>query len=184
MLPTQTPTSPTTLDEPVLETLKRDVMQVGKKMRCVVLPRGNTLDALRDWDLWGPLILCLTLAIALSAQAPEGQAALVFGSVFVIVWCGAGVVTLNALLLGGKISFFQSVCVLGYCLFPLTLSAIVCLIYGHIAFRLVVVGVGFFWSTGASVGFMGETVPKSRRLLSVYPVFLFYIAISWMLLLK
>eukprot|EP00162_Nutomonas_longa_P001849 comp12423_c0_seq1/m.16271 comp12423_c0_seq1/g.16271 ORF comp12423_c0_seq1/g.16271 comp12423_c0_seq1/m.16271 type:complete len:165 (-) comp12423_c0_seq1:56-550(-) len=121
---------------------------------------------------------------SLSAQAPEGQAALVFGSVFVIVWCGAGVVTLNALLLGGKISFFQSVCVLGYCLFPLTLSAIVCLIYGHIAFRLVVVGVGFFWSTGASVGFMGETVPKSRRLLSVYPVFLFYIAISWMLLLK
>jgi hypothetical protein len=120
----------------------------------------------------------------MSSTAPDGQAALVFGSVFVIVWCGAAVVTVNALLLGGRISFFQSVCVLGYCLFPLALSSIVVLFWSNIVFRLIVVGVGFFWSTGASVGFMGELVPKARRMLSVYPVFLFYLCLSWMVLIQ
>merc|ERR550534_203879 len=37
-----------------------------------------------------------------------------FAEVFVIVWLGALVVTLNTKFLGGNISFFQSVCVLGY----------------------------------------------------------------------
>ena len=50
----------------------------------------------------------------MSFTAPDGQASLVFAAVFFIVWFGAGVVTLNAQLLGGNISFFQSVCVLGY----------------------------------------------------------------------
>jgi hypothetical protein len=36
-----------------------------------------------------------------------------FAEVFVIVWLGSLVVTLNTKLLGGHISFFQSVCVLG-----------------------------------------------------------------------
>ena len=36
-----------------------------------------------------------------------------FAEVFVIVWLGSMVVTLNTKLLGGHISFFQSVCVLG-----------------------------------------------------------------------
>jgi hypothetical protein len=90
---------------------------------------------LKDWDLWGPLILCLTLAILLSSQSspatklnPSLTAAddsgLVFGAVFIVTWCGAAVVTMNAKLLGGSVSFFQSICVLGYCLFPLVLSAI------------------------------------------------------------
>jgi len=48
---------------------------------------------------------------------------LVFGAVFIVTWCGAAVVTLNAKLLGGSVSFFQSICVLGYCLFPLVISA-------------------------------------------------------------
>ena len=45
---------------------------------------------------------------------------------FVVVWLGALVVTLNTKLLGGHISFFQSVCVLGYCLLPLSIALIVC----------------------------------------------------------
>ena len=37
--------------------------------------------------------------------------------VFVIVWVGSLIVTLNTKLLGGNISFFQSVCVLGQLLY-------------------------------------------------------------------
>jgi hypothetical protein len=70
------------------------------------------------------------LSTILSATAPGDTASLVFAAVFVIVWFGAAAVTINAQLLGGTISFFQSVCILGYCVFPLTLSAFVCLVMG------------------------------------------------------
>lgn len=80
----------------------RDLRQVGYKMAHVLVPRGKS-NLLRDWDLWGPLLLCLSLAVMLSITAPTDQAAVVFTGVFVIIWCGAGVVTLNASLLGGKL---------------------------------------------------------------------------------
>jgi protein YIPF6 len=83
-------------------------------------------------DLWGPLLVCLLLSSTLSFTAPASSSSLVFAAVFVIVWCGAAMVTVNAQLLGGSISFFQSVCILGYCVFPMTLSAIVCLIIGFL----------------------------------------------------
>ena len=34
--------------------------------------------------------------------------------------------TVNVVLLGGTIGFFQSLCLLGYCLFPMDVAAIVC----------------------------------------------------------
>jgi len=171
-----------TLDEPVTETIMRDVRMVGNKMMCVLNPRKANIQTLKDWDLWGPLILCLMLATLLSWFAPYEQKSLVFASVFVIIWCGAAVVTVNALLLGGNISFFQSVCVLGYCIFPLNIASIVCLVGGPFLWRTLVVAVCFFWSTGASLGFMGELVPPNRKALAVYPLFLFYTAIGWLIL--
>lgn len=94
-----------TLNEPVSVTFMRDLRRVGRKLRTVLLPmqaEAETLRELRDWDLWGPLLLCLTLSVITSSGAPDGQKSLVFASVFVIVWVGAAVVTLNAQLLGGK----------------------------------------------------------------------------------
>ena len=64
-------------------------------------------------DLWGPLILCTILAVTLQGS-PEGEppasksGALAndggpeFAEVFVIVWVGSAVVTLNTKLLGGS----------------------------------------------------------------------------------
>lgn len=46
--------------------------------------------------------------------------------VFAEVALGAIILTLNVILLGGEIVFFQSVCLLGYCLFPLVIAAIIC----------------------------------------------------------
>jgi protein YIPF6 len=77
-----------------------------------------------------------------------------FAEVFVIVWIGAMIVTLNSKLLGGNISFFQSVCVLGYCLTPLAIALIVCraiLVMTQTNFlffmRLVATAGGFAWAT-------------------------------------
>lgn len=172
-----------TLDEPVSETILRDVRRIGVKLKHVLIPK-NTVKQLRDWDLWGPLILCLLLASTLSFTAKENQAALVFAAVFVIVWCGAGVVTINAALLGGKLSFLQSVCVLGYCLFPLNIASILCRFWSNKVFQAIVVLVSFVWSTRASVLFMAQLIQEDRRALGVFPVLLFYLSIGWMILVQ
>ena len=101
---------------------------------------------------------------------------------FVIVWCGAAVVTVNAQLLGGTLSFFQSVCVLGYCVFPLNLAAVLCYLWGNSVFRVLVVIGGCVWSSRASVVFMSQLVKPERKVLAVYPVLLFYVVLSWVIL--
>mmetsp|Transcript_15772 Transcript_15772/g.21676 ORF Transcript_15772/g.21676 Transcript_15772/m.21676 type:complete len:196 (+) Transcript_15772:23-610(+) len=183
----------TTLDEPVIDTIMRDLNQVRDKLKVVLLPLGkesqdSVLQKLRDWDLWGPLLVCLLLSTILSITAPGESGSLVFAAVFVIVWFGAAAVTLNAQLLGGTISFFQSVCILGYCIFPLTLSAVACLvmsfIYKNILIKSIFVAIGFLWSTRASVVFMIQVIKEERRTLAVYPVFFFYTFIGWMILLQ
>ena len=87
--------------------------------------------------------------------------------------------TLNAQLLGGKISFFQSVCVLGYCIFPLNVAALICVAWTNVVFRAIVLSVGYLWSTRASVVFMSQMVKQERKILAVYPVLLFYIVLTW-----
>ena len=49
-----------------------------------------------------------------------------FATVFVLASVGSMVVTANTQLLGGSISFFQSLCVLGYCVLPLFFSLCGC----------------------------------------------------------
>ena len=50
--------------------------------------------------------------------------------------------------------------------------------------RMLVVGFCFAWATTASVGFLSTLVPENRRALAAYPVFLFYLSISWMVLVQ
>jgi len=174
-----------TLDEPISETVKRDLKAVGSKFFHVLYPKEKK-SLLREWDLWGPLILCTFMATILQGDdlhegGPE------FAEVFVIVWVGAMIVTLNTKLLGGSISFFQSVCVLGYCLLPLSLSLVLCRVVllatqtrFLLAIRAILVLAGFLWSTFASMQFLGDCNPPNKRLLAVYPMFLFYFVIGWM----
>ncbi|GLV40025.1 uncharacterized protein CBL_10921 [Carabus blaptoides fortunei] len=100
-----------TLDEPIRETICRDLKAVGIKFLHVLFPREKK-SLLKEWDLWGPLLLCTFMAMILQGSdtaddsndgGPE------FAEVFVIVWIGSLIVTLNSKLLGGNISFFQSI---------------------------------------------------------------------------
>jgi hypothetical protein len=83
----------------------------------------------------------------LSIEAPKDQAMPIFTGVFVIIWVGAAIVTINAQLLGGAVSFFQSVCVIGYCLFPIVVSVIIAAFVKLIWVRLPIAIVTFAWST-------------------------------------
>ncbi|XP_011315557.1 protein YIPF6 [Fopius arisanus] len=180
-----------TLDEPISETILRDVRAVGHKFFHVIYPKEKG-SLLKEWDLWGPLVLCTFMAMILQGsdyRDDVNDGGPQFAEVFVLVWIGSMIVTLNSKLLGGNISFFQSVCVLGYCLLPIAIALIVCRIIlmmeqnSYLFFlRFVVTIIGFAWATYASMAFLGESQPAGRKVLAVYPIFLFYFVISWLVI--
>ena len=133
------------------------------------------------------------------------QKSTVFAASFVILWVGAAVVTLNALLVGGTLylpssfpfhpphpllslflslslrahrtlprlllilsssGFFQSVCILGYCVFPLMIAAFVCLIWNNVIFRVLLVLGAIAW---ALVGTSSSTFIPLRHFLTLPP---------------
>ncbi|KAG2741238.1 Yip1-domain-containing protein [Suillus brevipes Sb2] len=164
-----------TLDEPVTTTITRDLLSIYSKLVHVLYPRKSSgREVLRDWDLWGPLLLCLCLGIMLSVNAPSNQSLGVFTSVVVIVSVGSLVVTVQAKLLGGRVSFFQGLCALGYCIAPLDIAALIsCFVH--------VIWVGHL----ASVNFLdGTKIEPQRILLAVYPLLLFYFVLAWMILIQ
>ncbi len=183
-----------TLDEPVSATISRDLKAVVYKFGHVFFPKqSNTL--LRDWDLWGPLSLCVLLSISLQGEnTSENSNAPEFASIFALIAFGAIVVTVNTKLLSGKLSFFQSICVLGYCLLPLVLVSL----FNHVivfitgpqsifsfSIRFILVFISFGWSVFASTAFLTvETINlQDKKALAIYPIFLFYFIISWLIIL-
>mmetsp|Transcript_13927 Transcript_13927/g.18179 ORF Transcript_13927/g.18179 Transcript_13927/m.18179 type:complete len:283 (+) Transcript_13927:65-913(+) len=233
-----------TLDEPVRETIMRDVNAVFAKLKVVLIPMDRmalpfqqymavsitssaasdaeavaaqpaapvasavaagaaatagtpdeplsendrkVIQSLKDWDLWGPLVLCLSLAVLLSLKAPTNQASLVFAAVFCSYWAGGTVVTVNAQLLGGTISFFQSLCVMGYSMFPLVIAAFIIgcfklIISTWMWFDLIFVTLGFMWSSRVAAVFLSLYIKPEKRFLALYPVFFIYTFLGWMIL--
>lgn len=184
--------SPISLDEPISQTILRDVRSVWKKMVYVLKPQ-SAYDAgagLKDWELWGPLFLCIALSLILFFSTNGGISAttievqkerrFAFALVYIFVIAGSSIVTLNAQLLGSRLSFFQCVCVLGYCLFPLTVAAALNLFFlsAPRGFRLLTVLPALVWATRVASSFMQSLIDHKRKLLAVYPVVLFYVALS------
>ncbi|KAI1261060.1 Yip1 domain-containing protein [Xylariaceae sp. FL1019] len=144
-----------------------------------LLNQNNMTPGLRDWDLWGPLIFCLLLAVLLSICGKGDQKNTIFSGVFALVWVGEAVVTLQIKLLGGNISFMQSICIIGYTLFPLVIAALLSAVGLHpiprIPIYLVLVG----WAMAAGVSILGGSGVVSNRVgIAVYPLFIFYIGLG------
>jgi len=176
-----------TLDEPVTTTMARDLLSIYSKLVQVLYPRrsGSGREVLRDWDLWGPLVLCLLLGIMLSVNAQPDQALGTFTGVVVIVSVGSLVVTVQAKLLGGRVSFFQALCVLGYCVAPLDVAALISCFVRVIWVRAPVALAAWAWCIWASVNFLdGTKIEQQRILLAVYPLLLFYFILAWMILIQ
>ncbi|KAI9678470.1 MAG: hypothetical protein M1829_002068 [Trizodia sp. TS-e1964] len=152
---------------------------IGRWPDADVVLQGGMSEGLRDWDLWGPLIFCLLLSLLLSISAQSEQKALVFSGVFSMVWIGEAVVTLQIKLLGGNISFFQSVCIIGYTLFPLVIAAMLSALHLPAIARIPVYAVLVAWSLAAGVSILGGSgVLKNRVGIAVYPLFVFYIGLG------
>ncbi|KAM0102311.1 hypothetical protein ACP6JE_003063 [Aspergillus fumigatus] len=137
---------------------------VGRWPDADVVLQGGMSEGLRDWDLWGPLIFCLLLSMFLSMRAKDDQSSLVFSGVFSIVWIGEAVVTLQIKLLGGNISFFQSVCIIGYTLFPLVIAAMLSALGLPTIARIPVYLALIAWSLAAGVSILGGSGVIKNRL--------------------
>ncbi|TVU19555.1 hypothetical protein EJB05_35708, partial [Eragrostis curvula] len=169
-----------TLTEPVWDTVKRDLTRIVSNLKLVVFPnpfREDPGKALRDWDLWGPFFFIVFLGLILSWSATVKKSE-VFAVAFAVLAAGAIVLTFNVLLLGGHINFFQSISLLGYCLFPLDVGALICLLKDSVVLKIVVVTITLAWSSWAAYPFMSAAVSPRRKALALYPVFLMYVSVG------
>ena len=153
------------LDEPVSETIMRDLNKIYVKLRVVLCPQTSqedTLRELRQWDLWGPLLLCLLLSIILSIGAPKGQEMLLFLSVFFIFWVGSAVVTFNAQLLVARFRFPKCLC-LRLLHVSSNIGSVLCYLWSNWIWRVVVTSVCLFWSTRASIVFISQMIDEKKN---------------------
>ncbi|KAM0985962.1 hypothetical protein ACFX13_013421 [Malus domestica] len=175
---------PNTLTEPVWDTVKRDLSRIVSNLKLVVFPNPYREDpgkALRDWDLWGPFFFIVFLGLTLSWSASVRKSE-VFAVAFAVLAAGAVILTLNVLLLGGHIIFFQSLSLLGYCLFPLDVGALICMVKDYVILKVVVVSVTLAWSSWAAYPFMSSAVNPRRKALALYPVFLLYVSVGFLII--
>lgn len=175
-----------TLDEPLWDTIARDVKRIYLNLKLVVFPFGGDREqqshALRNWDLWGPMTFTLVLAACLSVGYDPPSTC--FSVVFSMVSLGSLVLTLNVSLIGGNIGFFQALCLLGYCLFPIDVAAIVSVAVRSSLVRWLVTVPAVIWAAWAAVPFIGGSVPPERRALAVYPLLLLYTSLGWLALVR
>ncbi|KAK1275437.1 hypothetical protein QJS04_geneDACA003994 [Acorus gramineus] len=173
-----------TLTEPVWDTVKRDLSRIVSNLKLVVFPnpfREDPGKAMRDWDLWGPFFFIVFLGLTLSWSASVKKSE-VFAVAFAVLAAGAIILTVNVLLLGGHIIFFQSLSLLGYCLFPLDVGAVLCLIKDNVILKVIVVAITLAWSSWAAYPFMSAAVSPRRKALALYPVFLMYISVGFLII--
>ena len=173
-----------TLNESIITTINRDLYLVYTKIKYVVNPlisKEKKKYHIKQWDLWGPLLLNMILALTLSFNTKEKSQMTTL--IFVIFWLGGVVLYLNANFLGVKASIFQMLCLLGYCLFPLNLSAIIVTIFNfNDIIRLIIVMASLCWSIYSSSDYLKAISNQDQRYLVLYPCILFYLYIAWFII--
>ena len=181
-----------TLDEKISETILRDLKVIIHKIKCVLLPQyqKDKSKEIRNWDLWGPLLICFSLCLILTFGNSKINEDSSFVLIFCIVWIGGFIINLNAKILNVNIGFFQVFCLLGYCLFPILVSALLIIFLlrddnYNLIFEILKIFVLFLcvcWSCFASVGFVSSFTNKDKKFIVCYPIFIFYISISMFVL--
>ena len=139
------------LNEPIMTSLTRDLNRIYSKLKVVALPVASEAKnkELKQWDLWGPFIICLLLGMILCFTSKKNSG-LVFSMIFIIMWIGAMVITMNSSLLGGKLTLMQCICLLGYCTFPAVVASLfnrVLLKFIPSIGKVIIVFISFIWST-------------------------------------
>lgn len=76
-------------------------MKIYEKITTTLSGEGNYDKIRKEWDLWGPLIISL-LAASFCAFGTKGRSDEAFTNVFIGMWIGPLIITLNSILLGSN----------------------------------------------------------------------------------
>ena len=175
------------LTEPISDSLKRDLFLIYTKLKYVINPFKSNNEKnkhIKQWDLWGPLLFTCLLSITLAIRANQKED--IFILIFVIFWIGSLLVFINSHLLEIKLSIFHIFCLLGYCMFPLNISALILMAFKfHEFFRIIIIILGCVWSTFSASGFLKSIIDEDDiRGLVLYPVILLYLFLSGVILMN
>ena len=164
-----------TLNEPIISTLKRDLLNIWYKMTFVLNPFADQRKKnyhIAQWDLWGPLIFTTIFSLTTSIEAGEFE----FVLVFAVFWLGTVMIYFNGIMIGITLSFCSYGCLLGYSLVPLVIASIPFSIFDfNIVIKFLMVLVFGVWSMYVSLRFMKAKVKMEKMFLVMYPICLFYL---------
>ncbi|CAL8115868.1 unnamed protein product [Orchesella dallaii] len=169
-----------TLDEPIMQTITRDLKAVGRKMMGALMPNPSKNLLMKEWDLWGPLILCTYIGLML--QGMDDSSGYQFTELFVLVCLGTAGVTYHLINIShASLSIFQAICVLGYCLGPLAVGVSLFELMNLFGlkkdttfFRFLIVCGCITWGTYSSTKTLGTTVPGEKQYMKLAPVIVYY----------
>uniref|UniRef100_A0A0N4ZCB4 Protein YIPF n=1 Tax=Parastrongyloides trichosuri TaxID=131310 RepID=A0A0N4ZCB4_PARTI len=175
-----------TLNETIKASIMRDVNSIVDTFKQVLYPKGDTHEIMKNWNLWAPLFICVALALLLLGENKGPD----FTQLFILTFFGSWIVTWNIKFLGGKISFFQAICIIGYCLVPqcvaaLTFKILTAQLMGKkfmFFLRLLITFGCFIWSAICSTHFFVDEKLAAKRLLILYPILLYFMAVSWLVI--
>ena len=172
-----------TLDESISTTILRDIKLIYYKLKYVINPFVSNKDKqihIKQWDLWGPLIFITFLSCILSIKAEDKSTIIVI--IFIIFSLGSLLIYLNANLLDSKIKFFPFFCLLGYCLFPLIISAFILAVSDfYEIIRFLIVLLTCVWALLSVEGYFRSVCLPEQKNLIFYPAILMYAFISWLI---
>jgi len=169
------------MNEPIIKSIYRDLSSIYIKLKFVINPfisNEEKMYYIKNWDLWGPLLLTILLSAFLAFNSLYKSKTITL--IFIIFWLGSFLVFINARLLGVNISIFQIFCLLGYCLFPLVFTAFL-LVFKRFddIIRGILVGATCSWSLYSASSILKGITAQDKRYLVLYPSILLYIYISW-----
>ena len=173
-----------TLNESISSSIIRDLKLIYYKLKYVMNPFSSNVDRkkhIQQWDLWGPLLFVTFLSCTLAINSKDKSHTII--SIFAIFWIGNILVYINGNLLNSNIKFFQTICLLGYCLFPLNISALILSItHFYEILRVIIVLITLIWSLFSVKQYFKSLTSDDQSKLVFYPAILLFLFISWFIL--
>jgi hypothetical protein len=177
-------------DLPLLEELDIDLKDIYYKIRCVLLPTlgGLQRDMIRDNpDFWGPLLIVLAYALIsvygqLKVRSSHTYPIDIIVNMKVVSWIltiwiiGSMIIFILTRVLGGEVTYSQTLGIIGYSLLPLLIGAPFVSLIGHNSWlAFIFKGVVVFWASYSAGSLLAQEELSNKKPLILYPTFLLYV---------
>jgi hypothetical protein len=122
-------------------------------------------------DFWGPLLIVLAYALI----SVYGQLKVV--SWILTIWIiGSMIIFILTRVLGGEVTYSQTLGIIGYSLLPLLIGAPFVSLIGHNSWlAFIFKGVVVFWASYSAGSLLAQEELSNKKPLILYPTFLLYV---------